>query len=395
MNHLFVAILAIFLFSTDIGYSQSDSIKYNSKDIRDIYKKIFVKNDSINKFKDKRIAFSLFPSPAGSDAGGGFVISFLTTFYLGEDTKNTRMSEVIFTPYFSLDGQYVFPITTYLYTNRNIYNFTGDYRYMIYPQPTYGLGNNNSETEISRLEYKQWRFYQFATRKVAGNFRMGLGVLFDSYEGISEESFIEGETDYVKYMKGDFSNVSSFGIALQLLYDSRINVINPEQGFYAELDYRNNFNGGLDNQDWKSIYVDLRKYYSLHKKLHRVLAGRFFYWSTFWGDPHYLDLPSIGWDRFGKTGRGFTRNRFRSNGLLYFESEYRTDITRDGFFGAVFFANVSSVSKLYTSEFTKWHPAVGTGLRVKWNKKNNNNVTLDFGVSKNDWSLRVSLAENF
>jgi hypothetical protein len=81
------------------------------------------------------------------------------------------MSEVVFTPYFSFTGQYVFPIQTYIYTKNNLYNFTGDYRYLIYPQNTYGLGNNNLETEMSELSYQQWRFYQFATRKVIGDFR--------------------------------------------------------------------------------------------------------------------------------------------------------------------------------------------------------------------------------
>jgi outer membrane protein assembly factor BamA len=248
---------------------------------------------------------------------------------------------------------------------------------------------------MSTLNYQQWRFYQFATRKIVGDFRAGLGFLFDNYRNISEESEIEDETDYVKYMKGDFSDVNSFGIAIQALYDSRINTINPEQGHYVEIDYRINFNGGLENESWKSIYIDARKYISLSQYRHKVFATRAFYWSTFDGNPHYLDLPSIGWDRYGKTGRGFTRNRFRSNALLFFEGEYRTDITKNGFLGAVFFSNISSVSLLGSHEFTKWNPAVGTGLRIKWNKKNNNNLTLDFGVSKNDWSMRFSLTENF
>lgn len=403
MNYLQLRSVLSFLFFTCFCYSQNDSITHkkdslvhNSKDIIDVYKKIFSKNDTVRHDAKKKIAFSLSPIPVEGNGETKIIVSFLSTFYLGDDHEKTKMSQVVFSPYFSFSSQYVFPIQSYIYTKDNLYNFTGDYRFMIYPQPTYGLGDHHLDDEMSILNYKQWRFYEYVTRKVKGNFGLGLGVLFDSYQNISEDSKIDGETDYFKYMSGDYSDDVSFGVAIQALYDSRINNINPEQGTYLEANFRMNTNGGLDNKGWQSVYIDARKYHSFSDVRHKILAYRAFYWSTIGGgDPHYLDLPSIGWDRQQKTGRGFTRNRFRSNALLYFETEYRTDISADGFWGAVFFTNISSVSKFQTNQFTKWNPAIGTGLRIKWNKRNNSNLVMDFGVSKNDWSLRFGLVENF
>lgn len=386
-------LVLFFFFGMSFCYAQNDSISNNQKDILDVLYKLFHKNDSIRIKPEKKVAFSLLPVPIDANKSAGLVVSFLTTFYLG-DSKTTKMSQITFSPYFSFTKQYVFPVQSYIYTADNKWNFIGDYRYMIYPQDTYGLGRHNTEDKMSTLDYQQWRFYQFTTRKVIGNFRMGLGVLFDNYQNISEDSYIDEETDYSKYMNGDFTDETSLGFAVQGLYDSRENIVNPEQGLYVEADYRIN-TSGVDGKKWNSIYFDARKYHSFNKHKHRVLAYRAFYWSTFGGKPHYLDLPSIGWDRDGKTGRGFTRNRFRSNALIYFETEYRTDISKNGFWGAVFFTNISSVSKLDTYQFSKWNPAVGTGLRIKWNKQNNSNLVLDFGVSKNDWSLRLGLTENF
>ena len=394
MNVLKVGFVLFVLLATSFCYAQNDTIVVQKKDILDVLYKIFNKNDSIRKDNDKHIAFSLLPVPVGANSNNGLVISFLTTFYLGEDHEKTKMSQVSFSPYFSFSNQYVFPVQSYIYTKDDKWNLIGDYRYLIYPQLTYGLGEHNTKEEMSTLDYQQWRFYQFVTRKIIGNFRLGMGLLLDNYQNISEESYIEEDTDYVKYMNGDFSDESSFGYAFQALYDSRKNNVNPEEGLYIEADLRINTSGAEDKK-WQSIYIDARKYHSFNKYKHRVWASRAFYWSTFGGKPHYLDLPSIGWDREGKTGRGFTKNRYRSNALLYFETEYRTDISRNGFFGAVFFANISSVSKLETYQFSKWNPAVGTGFRVKWNKRNNSNLALDFGVSKNDWSLRLGLTENF
>lgn len=386
--------LLLFLVTSFANAQKLDSLVVNSEDITDIMRTLFNKQDT-TKLDNKKVAYSLLPIPIDATVNTGLVVSLMTSFYLGDNREETRMSQVSFAPSFSFKQQYIFPILSYVSTNEDKFSFIGDYRFLIYPQPTFGLGNHNTDEQMSVLDYKQWRFYQFVTMKVIGSFRLGGGVLIDNYQNLSEVSDIDVPTDYDIYMNGNYDDVSSFGLAIQALSDTRINSINPTQGHYLEIDYRFNLNGGVDNERWKSIYIDARKYHSFSDVRHKVLAYRAFYWATFDGNPSYLDLPSIGWDRQGRTGRGFTRNRFRSNSLIHLEGEYRTDISRNGFLGCVFFASMSSVSPLYEYYFNKWHPAIGTGLRLKWNKRNNTNVALDFGISKNDSSFRLSLSENF
>lgn len=110
-------------------YSQNDSVANNKKDILDVLYKLFHKNDSLARNPDKKVAFSLLPVPIDADKNAGLVVSFLTTFYLG-DRKTTSMSQVTFSPYFSFTKQYVFPIQTYIYTKEDKWNFIGDYRFM-------------------------------------------------------------------------------------------------------------------------------------------------------------------------------------------------------------------------------------------------------------------------
>lgn len=389
-------LLLVIIAASFSAHSQKIDFKSDSLDMKYILKTIFLKNDTLKKKANpNKVAFSLMPAPDMKSAEGGLVVSFVTTFFLGEDHETTKMSEVYFTPTTSFTGQYSFPIQSYIYTKDNKYNFIGDYRFMIYPQFTYGLGGNSSKDPQSEVHYQQIRFYQFISRKIKGDFRLGLGFQLDHYQNISEESEISGPTDFNIYQKGDYSDELSSGIAFQALYDSRKNILNPNQGYYFEADYRINSSMFGSDTDWKSIYIDGRKYYSFSDTRHKVLATRVFYWAVFDGKPHYLDLPSVGWDRYGKTGRGFTRNRYRSNSLLYLETEYRTDITKSGFLGAVFYGNYSSVSNLDTYRFDNWTPAIGTGLRIKWNKLNDCNLVLDYGISKDDWTFRVALSENF
>lgn len=389
-------LLLFLVFITSVSsFSQKIDFRSNDLDGKKILKSFFSNKDTVKIKEPGKIAFSLIPAPDMKSSEGGLVVSFVTTFFMDENHETTKMSEVYFTPTTSFTGQYSFPIQSYIYTKDNKYNFIGDYRFMIYPQFTYGLGGNSSKDPQSEVHYQQIRFYQFVSRKIKGDFRLGLGFQLDNYKDISEDSEISGQTDFNLYQDGDYSNELSSGIAFQALYDSRKNILNPTQGYYFETDYRiNNSIFGSDT-DWKSIYIDARKYHSFSKTRHKILAARVFYWAVFDGKTHYLDLPSIGWDRYGKTGRGFTRNRYRSNSLLYLETEYRTDITKNGFLGAVFYANYSSVSNLDTYKFDNWTPAIGTGLRIKWNKENNCNLVLDYGISKDDWTFRVALSENF
>ena len=384
----------LFGLSTFI-YSQKQADSLKPKDLREIYERSkFNKKKKFDADKDKKVLFSLLPAPIQEGSNFKLAISFVTSFYLG-DKKDTKLSEVSFAPTFSFSNQYIFPIRSYIYTKGNKFNFTGDYRYMIYPQPTYGLGSNQLDDSQSILDYQQWRFYQFVSTRISTNFYLGLGAQLDRYQNISEVSNIEGPTDFYTYMEGDYSDETSNGVAFQALFDSRDNILNATKGLYIETDFRINSKSFGSEREWKSIYFDFRQYQSLSSNKRSIIASRVFYWATFDGKPNYLDLPSIGWDRYGKTGRGFTRNRFRSNALLYFESEYRMSLTKNDLLGAVFFGNISSVSNLGTYSFQNWQPAIGTGLRLKWSKNNNNNLTADFGLSKNDWSINFGIAENF
>jgi len=81
--------------------------------------------------------------------------------------------------------------------------------------------------------------------------------------------------------------------------------------------------------------------------------------------------------------------------LVYFESEYRRDISGNGLWGFVLFTNIHSVSEYQGNDFHYWHPAAGAGLRMKFNKISRTNIALDFAVSKDFNGIYVGLGEAF
>lgn len=95
-------------------------------------------------------------------------------------------------------------------------------------------------------------------------------------------------------------------------------------GTYTNIVYRINPTFlGSDNY-WNSLYVDVRKYIPLNpanKNQQNTLAFWSYFWTVLGGNPPYLDLPSIGWDPYNRSGEGFDQNRYRGKSLFYFESE--------------------------------------------------------------------------
>ena len=110
----------------------------------------------------------------------------------------------------------------------------------------------------------------------------------------------------------------------------------------------------------------------------------------------YFDLPSTRSEPgTGSSSRGLEKDRYRSNAMLFFESEYRFNLTQNGFLGGVVFANATSASQYDTQHFIHWQPAAGAGVRLKFNKYTKLNVALDFGFSKEYASVYLKIGEVF
>ena len=81
--------------------------------------------------------------------------------------------------------------------------------------------------------------------------------------------------------------------------------------------------------------------------------------------------------------------------MIYGEAGQRVQLTNNGLFGMVIFANIASASEFETQNFKSWKTGVGFGLRAKLNKYANTNLALDFGFSEDFWSVWVNIGEMF
>jgi len=380
------------------NFNKEDSV--NKRDLLGLIRLVFHKraDQHATPTNSKKIYYSFLPVSSQVPGAGIALITTTTAgFYMGS-RENTSLSTVAFSPYITFSGRIGFALRSGLWLPANRWEIMGDSRFLYYPQYTWGLGGNSADGHRLLVNYQYVRFYQSFLRAIKPYFLAGIGYYADAHFDIDTFNDSPSVAKFTGYPYGTSASENSFssGLALNLLYDSRRNDFNPFPGFYANAVYRFNPHFFGSNQNWQSLYLDLRRYISFSRTGQNMIAVWAYYWTALQSHTPYLDLPSIGWDPYGqRSGRGFPQNRYRGNRLLYFESEYRRDITRDGLLGFVLFANVNSVSEPLTNQFSYLHPAVGTGLRIKFNKHSGTNISLDYAVSLSYRALYLNLGETF
>ncbi|MBE9600837.1 BamA/TamA family outer membrane protein [Pedobacter sp. MC2016-24] len=368
-------------------------------DLIDIGKSIFhIRPGKIRDQKGKKVFFSILPIggtvPGG--AGRALITSTSAAMYLGPK-KTTNISTATFTPYWNFGSRFGLPIRSSIWLPDNTWLIQGDTRFLVYPQYTWGLGTSRHEQEKTLLDYKYIRFYQNALKRVKPYLYAGFGYNLDYHFNIKPEDDNVNLEQYTGYKYGTGSNSFSSGISLNVVYDTRNNEINPMPGMYGNLVYRLNPTILGSNNNWSSLYLDVRKYIAMNPEKpnqQNTLAFWSYFWTALSSKTPYLDLPSVGWDPYNRSGRGIDQNRYRGRSLFYLESEYRRDITRNGLLGFVVFTNVNTVSGS-GSLFSSWRPAAGTGLRIKFNKGSGTNIGIDYAASKGYNSVMFNLGEAF
>ena len=407
MTKILLAVLTLFfLYFPALLFAQApvdtanitDIDTSGQKDLLDIANR-FLKLKKRNPIQgEKKVYFSILPVSSAVPGGRALVTSTTAGFYLGP-RRTTYLSSVTFAPYLNFAGRYGLPIHSSIWLKDNLYNVQGDIRFLVYPQYTWGLGGGQNEQNRILVDYDYVRLYQTLLKRISPSFYAGIGYNLDYYINVHSDKGTPTIQQFTGYPYGDSENTNSFssGLNLDFLYDTRQNSLNPIPGVFGNFIYRHNTRIlGSDNNS-QSIYIDLRKYLSLHGNApgKNQLAFWFYYWTTISSGTPFLNLPAIGMDPYQRSGRGIEQNRYRGNELLYFETEYRRDITRNGLLGFVLFANFDSATQNNTRQFSYVNPAGGGGFRVKFNKKSNTNVGLDYGISKGYSSLIFSLGEAF
>ena len=246
------------------------------------------------------------------------------------------------------------------------------------------------------MQFKLMRVYGTVYRRMSGPVFVGAGYHFDQFSDIVDTRAENGEvTPFSTYSNGTPSITTAAGISLDILADTRDNLVNATRGFYSSLSLRDYYEQMGSDAHWQELWVESRVYTLIPASSRHVLAFWFYGWMTF-GPAPYLNLPTNGWDTYGRGARGYLAGRIRGADQIYVESEYRRVLTSDGLLGAVAFVNLTLTTEPETGTFGTHDAAGGVGLRIKFNKRSNMNLTIDYGIgSEGQRGLFLGMTEVF
>jgi outer membrane protein assembly factor BamA len=358
----------------------------------------------------------------GYGPANGFVIGAAvsaTNLLGGRDS--TQLSSALMSMSVTTQKQILICARSDIYLPGNSWYIPGDVRLLFFAQPTYGLGiyglgstlNFNLDgTDVSKpvleqpMRFNYIRFYETVLKEFRPFWYAGIGINIDDHFDIQDESLkldtpnVNITSHYFYSTKYGFNplHYSTNGLLFKIIKDSRDNPVNSHKGIYASLGFRVNEKIFGGSQSSTMLYAEWRNYIPLKKsKPGMVLA--FWSWGTFVtsGNVPYLALPAIGWDTYGRSGRGYVQGRFRGTNMVYGESEFRMPISKNGLFGAVAFVNVTTASNPTTGQdlFNSLAPAYGLGLRIKMNMKDRTNICIDYGRGKGSHGLYFNIQETF
>lgn len=370
--------------------------------------------------------FSVTPY-IGYNPAYGMLIGVGSTIgmYLG-DLSRTPLSSAVVGASYTTQNQLLLTLRTNLIADSSRYILRGDWRCLLFSQPTYGLGSgqgfqrsggvilddggqtNAIMGDEQPIDYNYVRLYESFYFKITKKLYAGLGYNLDHYWKIVDTKLnldtIPPDTTYhwtyCKENGFDTAKYTVSGLSFELLLDTRDNTIRPTKGMLANIAFRPNFTWlGSSKSSWM-VNTEFRTYKSLSKERPDHLIG-FWYIGQFTqkGKVPYLALPAIGWDMYNRTGRGYIQGSIRGVNFVYGEVEYRFPISRyTGILSGVAFFNVTTASNQSGTQklFEYYDPAGGAGLRIMFNRTTLSNLTIDLAMgSMKKLAVYFNLNETF
>lgn len=409
-----VILLVLFLPGAPLAQSAADSISpCPIVALPDLIRK--KKKDTASVNKPEKTSFFVAIPVIGSAPATGFMVGATSQYIFKGKRPEDKYSTLNATINYTTKNQLLINLKNSLFLKGNRLFLSGDWRFYLFSQANYGLGSDivapakeDRDFELDSLKqpmkYDYIRFHQTFSWRVKGDFYIGAGLHLDGYTNIRDEYLDTAKghfTDHYNYSKKyDYNNSVYYvnGVSLNFLYDSRDNQINTNHGWYGNINFRVNPSLGKNQHPSTVLFAEYRYFKPLSKtNLQHVLAFWAFGQFTTSGRLPYLNLPAIGWDRSGRSGKGYIQGLFRGFNLVYTEAEYRFPISCNQLLSGTVFANLTTASdkdrdiKL----FQYFEPAVGVGLRILIDKLTRTNLILNYALGRHSKAFYLNASEAF
>lgn len=309
----------------------------------------------------------------------------IATFYTA-DEDSLRPSKVVLSGYYTSTKQYLITVNPELYFSRNRYFAGMKLTLGHYVDKFYGIGNDTPDLGTERyvadrngieIEVETPPLFFISDRA-------GLVYDFEYSEIVDTQENPYLQDDEVTGSRG--GTVSGLGGGW--IWDRRDHSFYPTHGDFHELTFILYTSAlGSDFTYW-TLEQDNRRFITLSPN--KVLAIQT-YVDLAIGDAPFDRLPALGGQH---RMRGYFEGRYRDQAYLMGQVEYRQVLS--GPWGFVVFGAVGDVAPdLTLFKGSDFKLAGGAGIRFLFNKEENVNIRVDFGVGRNTSGVYFGLEEAF
>jgi hypothetical protein len=341
-----------------------------------------VPNDNSQKPKIKILPNGYY-RPETKIAVGIFA---LLTFKVHRKDTLTRASFIKSTFVITQNKQLALENDWLVFFKKEKISFYGSLDFMKFPENFYGIGNNTNKDSVRNYELNRITHNSLVLKKIKGNYFAGLN--FDTQylygDGPTQGLDIYPLYANVRGANGYFVN----GLGPTFLVDSRDNGLMSHKGWYSEASINFHGTATLSEYNFTNVILNSRKFIPVRKT--SIWASEvYFNFNT--GDLPFRSNPFIGGARFL---RGYYTGRFRDKDLIFCQTEIRIPVVWK--IGVVFFAGMGEVAPDFKSfSIPGMKYSAGGGLRFLISKKENANLRLDYGFTKEGGGLYMVFGESF
>ena len=299
----------------------------------------------------------------------------------------TRTSNIPLSAQYTIENKYLFFSGFEVFFPQERYMITGNLRFQSFPSLYFGIGPDTPKENEEKFSYRQILIEPIFLKQVLiRHMFLGAGI---RYNRISK---VEPELDGLLINSDQPGSLGSNSVGLQLamVYDSRDNLLNAQEGMYIE--FTHGFYGKAlgGTQKYELTRFDLRFFKKAFNNPKSIVGFQFIsHFSN--GNTPLQELGRLGGNEIM---RGYFEGRYTDRHLIATQVEWRQKLSR--LWGVVAFAGVGGVAPTIDKfSIANARPSAGVGVRFLVDSHENLNLRLDFGFGQEKMNYYFKIAEAF
>jgi outer membrane protein assembly factor BamA len=276
------------------------------------------------------------------------------------------MFDIIYTT----EKQFILDVIPKIYFNFGNLFFDGSFKYKVFPNSFWGIGNNTPDENLERYNMRSVILKAALLQRLPPDLNFGFQYQYEHHTILELDSAGQLISEDIPGSSGATINGLSFIFNL----DNRDNIFSTRSGNFMQLTAGFSAKGIGATHSYNKYIIDLRKYFSIKKK--SSIATQIYYESTF-GDVPFQTKALLGG---GERMRGFFRGRYIDDHMYVVQAEYRNRFAKRWIVAA--FGALGEVASLPREFMNDVKYSLGGGIRFQIIKANQTLLRLDFGYGK-------------